>query len=296
MPKIKSPTAFRYFLYGSAAVLLVFDVFFLLRALIFAYFLPVVPLLAGLFTATGLLFVIYAEGEARAGDRREHRRISRVAHQLERPLAGLQTDLGNLIAAADGLPAEARLKLKHMETKTHVLLDNVRDVFLMLQAQELPVSAELRTYNVSSILTDVLDHMQPIAAAKNVELLHSFHCHEAPVKIDRQMLKIVLVHLIENATTYTLTPGSVNVAITKSDKQVRITVQDRGIGVSDDEAGSIFEPFARGERASGYDPDGIGVGLTLSKLLVEEFGGRIGWRNRDRGMGAEFSIELPLAK
>ncbi len=294
--KAPSQTAFRYFLYGSAAVLLVFDVFFLLRALLTTNFVPIVPLLAGIFTAGGLLFVIYAEGEARGQDKREHRRISRVAHQLDRPLSALQKDLVHLIATSDKLPAEARLKLKHMETRTHILLDNIRDVFLMLQAQDLPVSAELRTYNVCSILSDVIAEMEPLAAAKNVELLHSFHCLEAPVKIDRHLLKIVLVHLIENASTYTPTPGSVNIAITKSDKQVRIAVQDRGIGINDEEASSIFEPFARGERASGYDPDGIGVGLTLSQLIVEEFGGHMRWKNRAKGMGTQFEVLLPLAK
>ena len=291
-----SRRAFRYFLYGSAAVLLLFDIFYLIRAVATTNFVPVVPLLAGIFTAAGLLFVIYAETEAREVDKQEHRRISRVAHQLDRPLSALQADLAHLIESADALPAEARLKLKHMETKTHVLLDNIRDLFLMLQAQELPVSQELRTYNVCSIVSDVIAEQAPLAAAKNVELLHSFHCHEAAVKIDRHLLKIVLTHLIENASTYTQTPGTVNVAVAKSDRQVRIAVQDRGIGVNQDDARVIFEPFARGERASGYDPDGIGVGLTLSYLIVREFGGKIAWQNRERGMGAQFEVILPLSK
>jgi len=293
---ITSQSAWRYFLYGGAAVLLVFDIFFLLRAVATSNFVPVVPLIAGILTATGLLFVVYAEMEARESDKREHRRISRVAHQLDHPLTALQKDLDALRGVADKLPAEARLKITNMQTKTSVLLDNVRDLFLMLQAQELPVSQELRTYNVCTIVTDVITEQLPLATAKNVELIHSFHCQQASVKLDRHLLKIAMAHLLDNAMTYTKTPGSVNVAISKSEKVVRIVVQDRGIGLTEADARVVFLPFARGERASGYDADGIGVGLTLSKLLVEEFGGRLTWRNRERGMGAEFTIELPLAR
>lgn len=296
MFKDASQTSFRYFLYGSAAVLLVFDVFFLLRSLLATNYVPIVPVLAGILTATGLLFVIYGETNARERDKAEHRRISRVAYQLDRPLAALQTDLAHLIKTADTLPAEARLKLKHMETRTHLLLDNIRDLFLMLQAQELPISHELRTYNICSIVTDVIQEQLPFVTARNVELRHTFHCQEAPVKIDRHLLKIVLVHLIENASIYTLTPGLVNIAITKGAKQVRIVVQDRGIGISEADTHIIFKPFARGERAGKYDPDGIGVGLTLSQLIIEEFGGSMRWLNRDEGMGAQFEVLLPLAK
>lgn len=291
-----SQIAFRYFLYGSAAVLLILDIFFLIRAIGTSNFVPIVPLLAGVLTATGLLFIIYAERATREYDKQEHRRISRVAHQLERPLTSLQTDVAHLIATADTLPAEARLKLKHMETRTHTLLANIRDVFLMLQAQQLTVAKDLRTYNVCAIVDDVIQQQTKLASARNVELLHSFHCQDAPVKIDRSLFIVVLNHLIENGITYTLTPGLVNIAVMRSNTHVRIVVQDRGIGIREDEAVAVFQPFARGERAAGYDPDGIGVGLALSQLIIKEFGGIIRWRNRESGMGVQFEVVLPLVK
>jgi len=116
------------------------------------------------------------------------------------------------------------------------------------------------------------------------------------VKVDRRLFTIALTHLLENAMTYTLTPAAVNVAITRGDTYVRIIIQDRGIGISDSDAATIFQPFARGERAGKYDPDGIGAGLTIARLIVRDFNGQLNWKNRDRGMGAQFSIALPLAK
>jgi signal transduction histidine kinase len=296
MSRTTSEAAFRSFLYGAAAMLLIIDVFFLVRALFTSNFVPIVPTIAGGLTAAGLLFVIYAEHQARERDRKDHRRISRVAHQLESPLHALQRDLGHLTAKAENLPAEVRLKLKHMETKTKVLLENVRDVFLLLQAQEHNIAQNVRTYNLCTLVEDVIEDQRPLASARNVEIITKLHCQDAPVRVDKQLWHIALTHLIENAVLYTLTPGLVNVAVVRRDKRVRVVVQDRGIGINDEEAELIWHPFARGERAMQHDPDGIGAGLALTRLIVKEFGGTIRYISRSKGMGTQFEISLPLAK
>jgi signal transduction histidine kinase len=149
---------------------------------------------------------------------------------------------------------------------------------------------------VCTLVNAAIEKVGPLARARNVEIIHKFHCADAPVAVDRRLFTIALMHLIENALTYTLTPGSVNIAITKGDKNVRIIIQDRGIGISPEDAAIIFQPFARGERAGKHDPDGIGVGLTVARLIVRDFKGRLTWQNRDRGMGAQFEMILSLAK
>lgn len=297
MPSLtQSHAALRSFLYGGGAILLSFDLFFLLKALLTDNFIPIVPIIAGIFTAGGLLFVVYAEHQARERDKREHRRISRVAHQLESPLQGLELDLEQLMADAHKLPAESRLKLKHMETKTQVLLENIRDIFLLLQAQQHPVSREERTYNVCTLVSEVIARHEKMAAARNVELLHKLHCENAPVRLDRRLFEIVLGHLIENAITYTLTPGLVNVVVIKGKRRVRLIVQDRGIGLNASDQLRLFRPFVRGKRAAEFDPDGIGVGLALSRLLVREFGAVLRCRNRAASAGSEFEIIIPLVR
>src|SRR3989344_4106232 len=150
--KTSSPhTILHSFLYGGACVLLAIDIYFLVIALLSGTFAPVVPLLAGILITGGLLFIVYAEGKARGDDRKEHRRLSRVASQLEQPLQSLEDDLDYLIRQSDVLPAEVRLKMKHMNTKTRVVLENVRDIFLMLRAQGSTVSQEMKVYNACSL-------------------------------------------------------------------------------------------------------------------------------------------------
>jgi two-component system, sensor histidine kinase ChiS len=295
--KTTSPhTILHSFLYGGASVLLAIDLYFLTLALFNGTFTPVVPLIAGICITGGLLFIIYAEGKARGDDRREHRRLSRVASQLEQPIQSLEDDIDYLIRKSDTLPAEVRLKLKHMNTKTRVVLENVRDIFLMLRAQGGKVAQETKVYNVCSLVEEAVGRVEGLASARNVEIIRKAHCEDAPVKLDRSLFLIALTHILENGVLYTLTPGLVNVVIIRGRKFVRIIVQDRGIGVKQEDAHAIFDPFVRGQYASQYDQDGIGVGLTLSRLLMHEFGGQLKWRQRSESSGLEFEIVLPLSK
>ncbi len=277
-------------------MLLIFDVLFLIQAVWQDNYFPIVPLLTGVLVAGALLFLVAAEQRAREEDKHEHRQLSRVANQLESPLQALETDMQFLMKRSQALPAEERLKLRHMQTKTKVLLENIRDVFLTLQAQQGNVVQEMRSYNLCALVKESIDRIQPVASARNVEILHKQHCLDAPVKVDRRLFLIVMAHLLENSILYTLTPGLVNVAITKGKKTARVIVQDRGVGIKPADSIAVFQAFVRGHAADQFDPDGIGVGLTLSRLLIGQFGGKLKWRLREHSSGTEFEIILPLVQ
>ena len=296
MKKTSSHTILHSFLYGSTSVLFALDLFFLVRALVTGALFPVVPIFAGVCIAGGLLFILHAEGKSREYDRREHRSLSRVATQLEQPLQALEEDIEYLIKHADSLPAEVRLKLKRMNTKTRVLLENIRDVFLMFRAQEGVVAHDQKKYDVCVLVEDAIARVKPLASARNVEIIRKAHCVDAPVKLDKGLFLIALTHILENGILYTITPGLINIAIVRGKSFVRIIVQDRGIGVKQEDMHAIFDPFMRGKHANQYDPDGIGVGLTLSRLLIQEFNGKLNWHQRSESSGLEFEIRLPLAK
>lgn len=277
-------------------MLLLFDLVYFFRAIVTSNFIPIVPIIAGILTSGGLLLIVYAEYRAREEDKRDHRRISRVAHQLESPLRALQDDLEALVKKGDRLPSDERLKLKRMETKTKVLLENIRDVFLMLQASEEPLAKELRLYNICTLVDDAVKQQHKLAKARNVEVITKPECTNATAYVDRQLFLIALTHILENAIVYTLTPGLVNVAVRKDNKYLKIVVQDRGVGMAAGDYTAVWQPFARGEQAEKYDADGIGVGLTLARYIIREFGGNVTFDQRSAGMGTEFELSMPLGK
>ena len=289
-------TSWRAFLYGGGSALLLFNLFFLTRSVVAGNFVPIVPVVAGIMTAAGLLVIVYAEHRARLEDRRDHRRISRVASQLESPLRALASDINSLSAIAESIPGEARLTLKRMETQSQVLLENIRDVFLTLQSQEGRVSQDKRVHDLCSLVQEAVRRLQGVASARNVELDAKAHCADAPVKVDKRLFLIALSHVIENGLLYTITPGRVSISVTRGSKYARAIVQDRGVGITEEDALVVFQPFARGHKASQFDPDGIGVGLTLSRLIVKELGGKLTWQPNQNRPGTTFEIQLPLEK
>ena len=283
-------------MYGGASVLLLLNIFFMGEAIFRGNFVPIVPILAGILTTAGLLIIVYVEHRARLEDKRDHRRISRVANQLESPLRSLQEDIASVAAAAEAMPGEARLALKRMETKSKVVLENIRDVFLTLQAQEGKLSQEVRTYDLCELVQEAIRRLQPLASARNVELSGKNYCQDAAVKVDKRLFLIALAHIIENGILYTLRPGKVNLSVTRGVKSARVMIQDRGVGIKEEELFTVFQPFARGTGATQFDPDGIGIGLTVSKLIIQEFGGRLTWQQRESSTGTEFEITLPLVR
>ena len=294
-PSTQSQTIVRAILYGGSATLLLFDIFFLAKAAVENTFLPLIPIMAGVFITTTLVFIVYAERRSRELDKQEHRRLSRVAHQLENPIQVLEDDLAFMAAQADKFPAEERMKLKRMQTKTKVLLENIRDIFLMLESQSGSLVLKPNTYDLCVLVDEALSNVKPLASAHNVELVKKFQCDGAIVNVDRRLLLIAITHLLENSILYTLTPGLVNIVMYKNSKNVQIVIQDRGIGILPKDASAILLPFARGHKAEQFDPDGIGVGLTLAKYIIQRLKGKLRWNSRDGSIGSEFTIILPLA-
>ncbi len=82
----------------------------------------------------------------------------------------------------------------------------------------------------------------------------------------------------------------------RTPSQVKIIIQDRGTGIKEEDRGIIFTPFARGSYANQYDADGIGAGITLSRMIVQEFGGNLTMKERKDSSGLEFELTLPLEK
>lgn len=285
---------FRAILYGGGTALLLLDTFFLIKAAIFNNFVPIVPILAGIFTALGLLFIVYAEQRAREDDKKAHRRIARVSHQLTTPLKILQEDLMEVMDNSAKLPSKQRLQLKRMSTKTTIILDNIRDVFLVLQALEGKISQEIQAHDICELIAEANKRVAPLASAHNTDIHFKKHCPKSLARVDKRLFLIAITHVLENAIYYSLTPGKINLDVVKGKKYTRIIIQDRGIGIKKYEAGIVFMPFARGDDASKYDTDGIGIGLALSKLIIKEFKGTISWTKKTPGTGTQFEIRLPL--
>ena len=106
--------------------------------------------------------------------------------------------------------------------------------------------------------------------------------------------KVALANILDNAVKFSPPGGQVRVAVTATDDEAIITVSDAGPGVSPDEAERLFQPFYRGKAARSTGVPGVGLGLAISRVLIQRQGGRISLDAPDH-LGARFSVHLPRA-
>ncbi len=165
------------------------------------------------------------------------------------------------------------------------LLDLARGEVGMLHLNPEPVDS-------GQLLRSIVDSVRPLARKNG----HSLHAELPPslpvIRADEDRLRQVVLNLLNNAFKFTPAGGSITVRARKSEDNLVVEVQDTGRGIDKAEQGKLFEPYQQleGERTR---LSGLGLGLSLSKKLVELHGGQI-WVQSEKGKGSTFSFSIPL--
>jgi signal transduction histidine kinase len=145
-----------------------------------------------------------------------------------------------------------------------------------------------------SILTrDALEAVQPVAENKNQSLLSTVPSDLPYVLVDADMIRRVLVNLLENAVKFSPPGGHIELGAAQQDDWVRVWVLDNGPGIPETDQERIFKKFIRLNQED--SPQGLGMGLAYCRLAIEGHGGRI-WVESQPGKGSKFCFILPLAK
>jgi signal transduction histidine kinase len=128
------------------------------------------------------------------------------------------------------------------------------------------------------------------AAQNGIQIVCRFDRDPAPVMVDRARLLQVLSNLIGNATKFTPRGGRITVALESRPNEVLVTVTDTGIGISAQEIGRVFDRFWQAKKSK---RGGAGLGLAISKAVVQAHGGKI-WVESEEGRGSTFYFTLPV--
>ena len=148
---------------------------------------------------------------------------------------------------------------------------------------------------MNQLLADLFDSLQPSAEKLGVELVPDF---EGVAILDRGIppdLVHAFENLIYNAIKYSHPGGTVTVSLRIREENAVISVVDEGIGIPDFYLDQIFLEFVRAPNAKGHRAEGTGLGLAIAKEVVQEHGGSVTARGRERG-GAVFTVNLPLRR
>jgi signal transduction histidine kinase len=221
--------------------------------------------------------------------------VTVAAHQLRTPLSAVKWALKMMI---DGDMGSVNAEQKSMLMKSYE--SNERMVALvndLLDAEKLESSTTeyvLVPTQIRDLTSNLLLEHQPQAQKRGVVITtKGFEDHNLPmVKMDQDKIRAVLQNILENAIKYTPAGGEVIVALEPEGSGVKVAVIDTGIGIPHAEIDHIFTRFYRGSNAIRVHANGTGLGLFISKRIVEDHGGKI-WFDSSSGKGTAFYFTLP---
>ena len=234
-----------------------------------------------------------ARETAEAASRAKSEFLSRMSHELRTPLNAI-LGFGQLMELDANTPDQQENATQILKAGHHLLslINEVLDI-TGIESGRLPVSAE--PVHLAEVIDEVARLMEPLAAQRRIQLRVEASSHAAEyVQADRQRLKQILLNLVANAVKYNREAGVARIVTELSGNgRLRVMVADTGYGIPADKLSRLFTPFDR----LGHDStvEGTGLGLALSKRLVEAMDGVMGVETAE-GSGSTFWIELPRAE
>lgn len=226
--------------------------------------------------------------EADEGSRRQF--LADTAHELRHPLAVLQGHLDLMLDGKVEPSAEALLPIQDEVIRLTRLVHDLRDLSL---AEVGRLSLHLTTVEPATLLTSVMANMDPVATAKDVELISEIAPGLPALRADPDRLRQVLVNLLANALHYTPPGGRIRVEAITLENELRVSVSDSGPGISPEDLPHIFDRFYRVDRARSRGTGGSGLGLAIVRSLVELHGGQVTAESTP-GRGSRFLVTLPM--
>jgi signal transduction histidine kinase len=218
--------------------------------------------------------------------------IDTLSHELKTPLTSIIAAAGLLEEELQTTADESHRKLiqtiirnaNSLESRLAELLDIVKTGSGKLQLQFEPV-------DIKSLILGTCLQISPLLHNKGQKLTTELPDSLPIIHGDGQRLEQVLLNLMNNATKFTPDGGKITVRVRKQDTGLVVEVQDDGIGIARDQQDRLFKPYSRLHADRQRHP-GLGLGLALSKQVIELHGGRI-WVESESGKGSTFSFFLP---
>jgi signal transduction histidine kinase len=215
--------------------------------------------------------------------------VAAVSHDLRTPIASLRL----LVEAVDDEIVGEQTRRRYlatMQTHIHSLSSMIDDLFELSRIEAGDIDWSMRQIELALLVDETIEAMRPEAGAKGVEIRSQLGERPLSARADPEKIQRVLFNLIRNAIRHTPADGSVTVRAEAGSEEIEVEIADTGDGIPAEEREHVFDTFFRGGVNASRHSDGAGLGLAVSRAIVETHGGRIWLAPAERGTRVRFSL------
>ncbi len=226
-------------------------------------------------------------------DRQKNVFLATLAHELRNPLAPIRS-AHQVLERLVGRSGDARHALEVIDRQLLQLTRLISDLLDLSRITSGKLELQREPATVESVLQAALETKQPLIAAESLHVELSLPGEQLWVHGDPLRLAQVFANLLDNAVKFTPPGGDLQIEAQRDADTVEIRVVDSGVGIAPTLLPEVFDMFRQGGGAGGAPKAGLGIGLTLSKQIVELHAGTIRAESGGEGQGSTFSVTLPL--
>lgn len=218
--------------------------------------------------------------------------VANVSHELKTPITSMKVLADSLLSQKD-VPVELYQEFMQ-DLSEEIERENkiINDLLSLVKMDKTAAALQVKQENINELLEKILKRLQPIAAARNIEVVfESFRPVNA--EVDEVKLSLAITNLVENAVKYNIDGGWIHVSLNADHKFFYIEVADSGIGIPEESKEHIFERFYRVDKSHSREIGGTGLGLSIARNAVVMHRGAIKVYSQI-GEGTTFTVRIPL--
>ncbi len=221
--------------------------------------------------------------------------LANTSHELRTPLHGIIGIADSMAEGATGkLTQEQHLNLSLIGTSGRRLSIMINDILDFSRLKHKDIQLQKKPLDMLAVTQVVFMLLQPLVEQKKMKLVNAVSPDTPAVFADEDRMQQILQNLVGNAIKFT-EKGSITVSAEVSGKELIVTVSDTGIGIAPDKLEAVFESFEQADGSIERRYPGAGLGLTITRQLVQLHGGQI-WVKSKPGKGSEFFFTIPVSK
>lgn len=220
--------------------------------------------------------------------------INIVSHQLRSPLSNIRWAIELLMSGKLGRIEEKQTEyFRILKENSARMGELVSDLLVVSKLETGRLPLKKRKFSLVDLTKDLISQFKPFARASNVEIILKSQSNLPLALADSDKIRLVIENLLDNAIRYIKDKGRVEIRIKPKNKSIHFEIEDNGVGIPRQDQKYIFQKFFRAENVMKYQTQGSGLGLYISKSIIERSGGKIGFKSEEN-KGSTFWFTLPI--